>query len=138
MARDLYARCETAAEKFLGAPWRTTYTMLVLSLPGPDAWRQGATWYRCDLAASDFSAQKTTVPVTGTLKGNATPITCLSFTYQGTAVRGIQPSDCTAPHQGELAGLVRLPDTDVAADALVTDLTNRCGPVVLGSWAPAE
>jgi len=81
VARDLYAGCETAAEKFLGAPWRGMYTMLVLSLPGPDAWRQGATWYRCDLAASDFSAQKTTVPVTGTYHeadgrdrdGNATP-----------------------------------------------------------------
>ena len=106
--------------------------MLVLSLPGPDAWRQGATWYRCDLASSDFSAQTTTVPVTGTLRGSARPITCLSFTYQGTAVRGIQPSDCTAPHHGELAGLIRLPEPDRAGDALVTDLTNRCGPVVLG------
>jgi hypothetical protein len=131
VARDLYAGCETAAETYLGAPWRTRYTLLVLSLPSPDAWRQGATWYRCDLASSDFSAQATTVPVTGTLQGSAKPITCLSFTYQGTAVRGIQPSDCTAPHHGELAGLIRLPDPDKAGDALVTDLTNRCGPVVL-------
>jgi hypothetical protein len=104
----------------------------VLSLPGTDAWRQGATWYRCDLAASDISAQETTVQVTGTLKGNAKPITCLSFSYQGTTVKGIEPSVCTAPHHGEFAGLVRLPDTDKTADALVTDLTNRCAPVVLG------
>ncbi|HEX6872286.1 MAG TPA: septum formation family protein [Micromonosporaceae bacterium] len=129
--RDLYARCETAAEKFLGAPWRTRYTMLVLSLPSSDAWRKGATWYRCDLAASDFIAQKTTVQVTGTLTGNTKAITCLSFTYQGTAVRDIEPSDCAAPHDGELAGLARLPDTDKDANALAADLTNRCRPVVL-------
>jgi serine/threonine protein kinase len=133
VVRDLYARCETAAQKFLGAPWRTTYTMLVLSLPSADAWRQGATWYRCDLASSDFIAQETTFQVTGTLKGKAKPITCLSFTYQGTALGDIKPSDCTAPHHGELAGQVRLPDTDrVAGDALRTDLSNRCRPVVLG------
>jgi serine/threonine protein kinase len=128
--RDLYAQCETAAEKFLGAAWRTRYTMLVLSLPSTDAWRQGATWYRCDLAASDVTARET-VEVTGTLKGNAKPITCLSFTYQGTAVDDIKPSDCTAPHHGELAGLIRLPDPDKTGGALVTDLTNRCAPVVL-------
>jgi serine/threonine protein kinase len=132
VARDLYARCETAANAFLGATWRTTYTMLVLSLPSTSAWRQGATWYRCDLASSDIVAQKTTVPVTGTLKGAAKPITCLSFTYQGNALRDIKPSDCTAPHHGEVAGLVRRPSTDrTTGNALVTDLTNRCGPVVL-------
>jgi serine/threonine protein kinase len=129
--RDLYARCETAAEKFLGAPWRTRYTMLVLSLPGAGPWRQGATWYRCDLASSDFSAKATTVQVTGTLKGKAKPITCLSFTYQGKALGAIEPSSCTAPHHGELAGLIRMPDTDLAGDALSRDLSNRCGPVVL-------
>ena len=132
VARDLYARCETAAKTFLGAHWRTTYTMLVLSLPSTGAWRQGATWYRCDLASSDIVAQETTVPVTGTLKGTAEPITCLSFTYQGKALRDIEPSDCTAPHHGELAGLVRRPGNDrTTGDALVTDLTNRCAPVVL-------
>jgi serine/threonine protein kinase len=133
VVRDLYAGCEAAAETFLGAPWRTTYTMLVLSLPSADAWRHGATWYRCDLAASDGFAQRTALPVTGTLTGTAESITCLTFTYQGTAIGNIEPSDCTAPHHGEFAGLVRLPDTDVVAgDALATDLTNRCGPVVLG------
>jgi serine/threonine protein kinase len=132
VVHDLYVECETAAQLFLGTPWRTTYTMLVLSLPSTDAWRQGATWYRCDLAASDISAQETTVQVTGTLKGNAKPITCLSFSYQGTAVKGIQPSDCAARHHGEFAGLIRLPDSDKTGDALVTDLTNRCAPVVLG------
>ena len=131
VVRDLYARCETAAEEFLGAPWRTTYTMLVLSLPSSDAWRQGATWYRCDLASSDIVAQKTAFSVTGTLKGTAKPITCLSFTYQGTALGDIQPSDCTAPHNAEFAGLIRMPDTDLTAYALRTDLTNRCKPVVL-------
>jgi len=131
VVRDLYARCETAVEEFLGAPWRTTYTMLVLSLPSSDAWRQGATWYRCDLASSDIVAQKTAFSVTGTLKGTAKPITCLSFTYQGTALGDIQPSDCTAPHNAEFAGLIRMPNTDLTADALRTDLTNRCKPVVL-------
>ena len=58
VVRDLYARCETAAKTFLGAPWRTTYTMLVLSLPSTGAWRQGATWYRCDLASSDISPRR--------------------------------------------------------------------------------
>jgi serine/threonine protein kinase len=132
LVRDLYARCETAARRFLGAPWRTTYTMLVLSLPSAGAWRQGATWYRCDLASSDI-AQETTLPTTGTLKGKAEPIRCLSFTYQGTTLGEAEPSDCTAPHHGELAGLIRLPDTDrTAGNALVTDLSNRCAPVVLG------
>jgi hypothetical protein len=131
VARDLYARCETAARGFLGVPWRTTYTMLALSLPSPDAWKQGATWYRCDLASSDLVAQETTFGVTGTLKGKAKPITCLSFTYEGTTLGDIQPSDCTAPHHGEFAGLVRLPDDDLGADALRTDLSNRCRPVVL-------
>jgi hypothetical protein len=132
VVRDLYARCETAAEEYVGAPWRTTYTMLVLSLPSTDAWRQGATWYRCDLASSDIVAQETTYLVTGTLKGTAKPITCLSFTYQGTALGDIQPKDCTEPHNAEFAGLIRLPDTDLADDALRADLTNRCRPVVLG------
>ena len=130
-ARDLYARCETAAEKFLGAPWRTTYTMLTLSLPSADAWQRGATWYRCDLAASDFVAQETTIQVTGTLKGSANPIKCLSFSYQGTTPTDIEPRDCTAPHHGEFAGLVRLPDTQLTGEALRTDLINRCKSVVL-------
>jgi hypothetical protein len=133
VVRDLYAQCETEAETFLGAPWRTTYTLLVLSLPSTDAWRQGATWYRCDLAASDGIDQESTSPVTGTLRGTASPITCLSFTYQGTALGDIEPSDCTAPHHGEFAGLIRLPDTDLlAGDALANDLSDRCEPVVLG------
>jgi hypothetical protein len=131
VARDLYARCETAAEKFLGAPWRTRYTMLVLSLPSTGAWRQGATWYRCDLASIDFIAQATAVQVTGTLKGKAKPITCLSFTYQDSALDDIEPSGCTAPHHGELAGLIRLSDDDLAGDALRADLSDRCRPVVL-------
>ena len=131
VVRDLYARCETAAKTFLGAPWRTTYTMLVLSLPSTGAWRKGATWYRCDLASSDFTAQATTFEVTGTLKGKAKPIRCLSFTYEGTALGDIEPSDCTAPHNGEFAGLVRLPDTQLTGEALRTDLINRCKSVVL-------
>jgi hypothetical protein len=131
VVRDLYGRCEAAAEKFLGAPWRTRYTMLVLSLPSTGPWRQGATWYRCDLASSDFAARETTVQVTGGLKGKTKPITCLSFTYRETSLGDITPSDCTAPHHGELAGLIRLPDTDLAGDALLTDLSNRCKPVVL-------
>jgi hypothetical protein len=131
VVRDLYARCETAARTFLGAPWRTTYTMLVLSLPSTGAWRQGATWYRCDLASSDFAAQETALQVTGTLKGKAKPITCLSFTYEGSALGDIEPSECARPHHGEFAGLVRLPDADLAGNALRTELSNRCAPVVL-------
>jgi len=105
--------------------------MLVLSLPSTDAWRQGAKWYRCDLGATDSIARGPKVQVTGPLKGKAKPITCLSFTYQGTALGDVQPSACDAPHHGELAGLIRLPDKDLAGDALSTDLSNRCEPVVL-------
>ncbi|MBX6751137.1 MAG: septum formation family protein [Micromonosporaceae bacterium] len=131
-ARRLYRECEEAAQEFLGVAWRSTYTWLVLSVPSPTAWDQGAHWYRCDLTVNRGFYQTSPARTTGTLRGNAQPITCLTWFATETRLSNIEHSECNVAHQGELAGVFPVPEgTDYSdIDALTAQFEDRCLGVV--------
>jgi hypothetical protein len=135
-AGDLYATCGQAADSFLGQPWITTLTWVVLSVPSRSAWRDGAHWYRCDLASNNGIADMITTSTSGSLRGNATPLTCVNWTVTDDATdwRDPIPGSCTQPHNGELAGALPMPaDLDrTDDDALSRRLDDLCEPVALG------
>lgn len=126
--RQLYNECEQAAEDFLGVPWRSTYTYLVLSVPSRSAWEDGARWYRCDLTRNRDFFLRSPDRTTGSLRGNTEPITCLTWFATETTLDNIEPSECDVPHQGELAGVFRVPEgsdySDI--DGLMADFHDRC------------
>src|SRR5690606_17289446 len=105
LARQLYRECEDAAQEFLGLPWRSTYTWLVLSVPSRRAWNDGARWYRCDLTMNNAFYQTIPDRTTGSLRDTAEPITCLTWLVVESQLSDIAPSDCTVQHEGELAGV---------------------------------
>jgi len=136
-AGEVYGSCETAADQFLGQPWGTTYTFLVLSVPGLDAWGRGARWYRCDLMRAHAMGEPGGgQATTGSLRTTAEPITCLNWTVNAdaTGISDIVPGQCTAPHNGEFAGVVAMPGfLDRSDNEAVSDrLDELCRPVVLG------
>lgn len=139
-ARQLYRDCEQAAEEFLGMPFRSTYTWLILSLPSADAWDDGAHWYRCDLTANDGFYQMSVGRTTGSLRGNATPMTCLTWFATDSSLSDIEPSECNVEHQGELAGVVAMPeDLDFNdTDALTEEIDLLCDSVVTGFLGTSE
>jgi len=133
-AADLYAACEDAAEEYLGQPWTTTYTWLVLAVPSKTQWAEGTHWYRCDLMITAGWGWLDLVPLTGTVKNSAKSITCVTWTAATTG-RGWSddhPADCDAIHNGELAGVVRFPeDADRADhDAMIAKLAKLCDRVI--------
>jgi hypothetical protein len=74
------------------------------------AWDDGAHWYRCDLMVNRGRFQTRPARVTGSLRDNAAPITCLTWRILGDDLKGIEPSECDVPHQGELAGVFPVPE----------------------------
>jgi hypothetical protein len=136
-AGELYDSCSEDAEEYLGQPWITTYTWLVLSVPSEAAWSEGAHWYRCDLVLNDAFQWADSYPSAGgSLRDSAEPITCLMWTVvdNGTSIgNDTRRVDCTLVHNGELAGVVDMP-TNVDRenrDALSARLEVLCEPVVL-------
>jgi hypothetical protein len=135
LSRGLYAECGRAADEFLGTSFRTTYTAVVLSVPGISAWQAGARWYRCDLIATDALFGSAAIPVTGSLRGRAEPITCLGYdfvtdTFGNTLVENIAKSACDVPHNGEVAGAVLIFDLDRSDRADFEERLNElCRPI---------
>jgi len=132
-ARRLYRECERAAQDFLGVPWRSTYTYLVLSVPSRAAWQDGAHWYRCDLTRNRDLFLRSPDRTTGSLRGNTEPITCLTWTATESDLDDIWPSECDVPHEGELAGVFPVPEgsdySDI--DALMAQFYDQCDRLVL-------
>jgi hypothetical protein len=130
-ARGLYEDCTSSAEHYLGMPWFTARTWLVVSLPSADAWADGAQWYRCDLITTDefgFGGPELT---TGSIRDTATPVTCLTFMRSDDNLSQIDTSECDVLHQGELAG--GFWGGDIARDsedAYFAELSVRCEPLV--------
>ena len=131
-AREIYRGCEQTAQEFLGAPWRSTYTWLVLAVPSRAAWRDGARWYRCDLTVNRAYYQTRPARTTGSLRGNAEPITCLTWLATDASLMDIDPIDCNEAHEGELAGVYPVPSgADFSdTDALTRLFDDMCTDVV--------
>jgi hypothetical protein len=133
-AHDLFGQCETAAADFLGTSYRATLTLLVLSVPSSTAWADGANWYRCDLGEIASMWDTATLRSTGSLKGHAKAITCLSWdvSADGTGISNVDSSDCTVVHNGELAAVAPVPATVDRNDhdALLNALSDVCYPKV--------
>jgi hypothetical protein len=126
LTRTFFQDCVDAADLFLGAHFRTTYTQLVLSLPSPTAWRAGAHWYRCDLGTKDdfFGSL---VPTTGSLADLARPITCLTWNVlPAGGLTNVLGADCDEVHEAEVVGAFIMPDFDADAweSAEMFDLLN--------------
>jgi len=130
-AHQLFAECEAAATEFLGSPFRATLTTLVLALPSAGAWANGAHWYRCDLGALPTMDTRRPLRTTGSLKGNAEPITCLFWDVinDGTGISGVDSASCSQVHDGELAAVGTMPaDVDwTDSDALLHGEVTACG-----------
>ena len=139
-ARQLYRECEQAAQEYLGMAWRSTYTWLVLSVPSRSAWADGARWYRCDLTVNEGFYQTRPARTTGNLRGNAEPITCLTWYATESSLMDIEPSECDVPHQGELAGVFLVPEgTDYSdEDALTEQFADTCEDLVLDFLGTSE
>jgi hypothetical protein len=137
--QPLFEECDAAAEEYIGEPWRQTYAWLMLSVPGGPAWRDGDRWYRCDLALSPGADHSTLARVTGSLRDQIEPITCLDWLGEDSMFPPVSAAECEAPHRGELAGAVLLPELDWSDEAAVADeFYRRCSPIVqrfLGDYA---
>jgi hypothetical protein len=100
----LYNKCSDLAEQFLGQPWPSTFSWVILSLPGDTARTNGAHWYRCDIAGNTAIGRQNPKTTTGSMHWKAPPITC--FNVGGGAVT---PLDCTNPHNGEVVSAWTVP-----------------------------
>jgi hypothetical protein len=140
--RAAYKRCSDDANALLGADWRSGRVSLSVDLPRPALWDAGARWFRCDLQALQdidrFTVATRTASMRGTLRpgGGELLIGCVRVTTKAGGAAGdidrIFPSPCTAPHEGEFAGIYEPPDGEY--DAAVRDRDNLagCRPVVAG------
>jgi hypothetical protein len=100
----LYNKCSDLAEQFLGQAWPSTFSWVVLSLPGDVAWTNGAHWYRCDIAGNTDILRQSPKTTTGSMHFKAPPITCFNYT------RGaLTPLDCTSPHTAEAVSAWTMP-----------------------------
>jgi len=125
-ARQLYRECEQAALEYLGVPWRSTYTWLVLSVPSRAAWDEGAHWYRCDLMINRGFHQTRPDRTTGLIRDTATPMTCLTGHTRDGRFQNIQPSECNEPHDGEVAGVLPAPEDVTDPDARRQRIQEEC------------
>jgi hypothetical protein len=133
-AQQLFGVCQTAATDFLGAPFSATLTTLVLAVPSADAWANGAHWYRCDLASIPTMSSRHALRTTGSLKGNATPITCLFWDVinNGAGINNVDAADCGQVHNGELAAVAAMPNVDRSNQTgVVHALSQLCMPPVV-------
>ncbi|MEV0130437.1 septum formation family protein [Dactylosporangium sp. NPDC050688] len=140
--RGAYTRCADDAKTLLGADWRTGRVSLSVDVPSPVLWDAGARWFRCDLQALQDIDRFSVATRTGSLRGVLRPdggelrIGCVKVTTKPGGATGaidrIFPASCTAPHEGEFAGLHEPPDGEYPADADARVNANLagCRPVV--------
>jgi hypothetical protein len=135
LSQELFADCEKDAERILGAHWRATYTRLVLSAPGFQAWRDGARWYRCDLGTTD-GIWGPLVPTKGSIRDTAEQITCVEWELSDDRqyIADIEPAECDERHDGEFAGAFRASldrDARRVTDDDIDGFSSGCWPIVL-------
>ena len=117
------AECSKRADVFTGAQWRTGRLRLQPVLPGPEGWKAGARWFRCDLAEVDPGTDRV-VSREGTLrdslKGDAAlALRCFNPSVRDGDVRDMAVVPCDRDHHAEFTGLWTAPD--VALNKLQND-----------------
>ncbi|MEU4570635.1 septum formation family protein [Micromonospora sp. NPDC023956] len=105
-----YAECEKAANRTLGADWRSGRIDLQTMLPSEYGWRGGARWFRCDIAEVNRLDGPTTKTRTGSLKGaldGAAPLAhrCFNVKLAGGKVDDMAETSCTTAHHAEFVGV---------------------------------
>jgi hypothetical protein len=118
--RKAYEECASSAKTFLGDDWRTGRPDMALTLPKDAYWEGGARWFRCDLMASNVhtdKSQEITQSLQGALAGNRPfGIGCVNIAVTNAAVDSITDIACSAPHNGEFAGVFEGPDVPYPTD----------------------
>jgi hypothetical protein len=137
--RTAYETCATEAKTYLGEDWRTGRLELSVVLPIALHWQGGARWFRCDMMEYKDLNDYEVVPRTASLKGGLTGdrpvgLGCLAIAVaSGNRVGNMVPTACTAPHNGEFAGVYDLPDGPYpSGEAARKARLDGCAPVIAG------
>ena len=138
-----YRRCGKAFARFLGAD-ESAVVRSVLSWawfrPSPDAWEEGARWYRCDAlgaTAGDEGTDYGALPTTarGLLRG-LRPDDRWMLCARGPAVAGSEKVPCAQPHDWRAVTTVKLggPGDPYPGDRLVEVRTRDYCSDSVGAW----
>ncbi|MFE0593598.1 septum formation family protein [Micromonospora echinospora] len=127
-----YAECEKAANRALGADWRSGRIRLSVVLPSEYGWRGGARWFRCDVSEIYGLNNTAAKPRTASLKGSLTGAAPLAHRcFVGALTHGrvttMDPVGCTARHNAEFVGTYQ--DTSASHAAMAAgrkQLGERC------------
>ncbi|SCL30443.1 Septum formation [Micromonospora pallida] len=131
-----YGECEKAANRTLGADWRSGRIALHTILPSDAGWRGGARWFRCDVAEVNRLDGPTVKGRTGSLKGalsDDAPLAhrCFNVKLANDKVDDMAEVSCTTKHDAEFVGVYR--DTVGNHDELVkgsSRIHRRCQAMV--------
>ncbi|OZV73877.1 hypothetical protein CA850_30700 [Micromonospora echinospora] len=131
-----YAECEKAANRTLGADWRSGRVTLYTILPSEYGWKGGARWFRCDVAEVNRLDGPEVKRRTGTLKdalAGTAPLAhrCFNVKLANDKVDDMAEVSCTTRHDAEFVGIYK--DTAGDHDELVkgsTRVHRRCQAMV--------
>jgi hypothetical protein len=131
-----YDECEKAANRTLGADWRSGRIALHTILPSDAGWRGGARWFRCDVAEVNRLDGAEVKVRTGSLKGTLAddaPLAhrCFNVKLANDKVDDMVEVACTTKHDAEFVGVFR--DTAGDHDELVkgsSRIHRRCQAMV--------
>jgi len=112
--RAAATECSRRADVFTGAEWRTGRLRLQPVLPGPEGWKAGARWFRCDLAEVDPGTDRV-VSRAGSLRGSLSgaaglALRCFNPSVRGQDVRNMIAVPCGRDHHAEFTGLWTAPE----------------------------
>jgi hypothetical protein len=134
---DAYAQCRKGAVDYLGDDYHLGLLSLSLTLPSPNAWSGGARWFRCDITrysdANETDALRSGSVKDGLRGARPLALTCSTVTDDGKGtVKDQQVTDCSKPHNAEVAGLYSAPNVPWPADQNTRQkmFDNGCEPVV--------
>lgn len=130
--RAAFAECEKAANRALGADWRSGRTKVFTVFPSTPGWQGGARWFRCDVAEVSSVEDPIVKDRIGSLKGALTgdsPIAlrCFDAKLVGDDIDEMAPVSCTSRHDAEFVGVYR--DTSASHAAMAADndrIHRRC------------
>lgn len=114
--RRAFQDCSGAVRDYLGGEWRAVRLELILITPSALHWDAGARWFRCDLVEytdiENPAIKARTASLKGVLAGQSDlPLGCQQITESADKKTvQIAAAACTAPHNGEFAGLWEHPD----------------------------
>jgi hypothetical protein len=134
---DAYTQCRKGANDYLGGDYHLGLFDLDLILPSSNAWHGGARWFRCDIVRYT-DANETDVARTGSVKdglrgSRPLALTCSTVTDDGHgSITDQQVTECSKPHNAEVAGLFTAPDVPWPSDDTTRQnmYNNGCEPVV--------